>query len=181
LGVCLDTCHQAVCFETVADSLARLQAAGVAVAKVQVSAAPIAERNTPALRECLARFCDPVYLHQCRVRLPAGTVLQFEDLPGFLAVAAELPVAAEVRTHVHIPLSISGWQGLGSTRQQLDRRFFDLLRGGVTPHVELETYTFSVLPEELQARGVEASLVAEFTWFLQEWASAGAGAPAAKE
>lgn len=173
LGVCFDTCHLAVTFEDVTAALARLLAADVPVAKIQVSAAP-AGTVTPAALGQLTRLAEPVYLHQTAWRQPGGRVIRFPDLPEALAgleTAALAPSGAqgEVRTHFHIPLSLACWEALGSTRAELTPEFFGLLRRGVCPQVELETYTFSVLPEELRARGVVASLADEFRWFLSQW------------
>ena len=172
LGVCLDTCHQAVCFEDVAWALGSLRDHGVPVAKVQVSAAPFARENTTATRRQLAAFADPVYLHQCALRLAEGGVRRFPDLDQALEAAESLPRDCEIRTHAHIPLCVPGWQELGSTRAALDDRFFGLLAGGNTPHVEIETYTFDVLPEELREQGVVASVVSELRWFLDAYRGA---------
>ena len=112
---------------------------------------------------------DPVYLHQTRVRLPTGAVRAFADLPELLAAWEELPSAGELRTHFHIPLSVAGWGDFTSTRALLTPAFFAWLATGVCPHVELETYTFAVLPEPLRREGVVASLAAEYQWFLSQF------------
>ena len=177
LGVCLDTCHQAVCFEDVAGALESLRDHAVPVAKVQVSAAPFARENTLASRGQLAAFADSVYLHQCAVRTADGAVRRFQDLAQALQAAESLPGECEVRTHAHIPLSVSGWQDLGSTRTALDDRFFRLLAQGLTPHVEVETYTFDVLPEPLRERGVVASVASELNWFLDSYREATTPSP----
>ena len=81
--------------------------------------------------------------------------------------------AAELRTHFHVPLDWGGDGVFGTTRDGLSPEFFRLLAGGAVPHVELETYTFAVLPEAWRARSVEESLAAEYEWFLARMAEAG--------
>jgi len=165
LGVCLDVCHQAVLFERPAESLRRLLAAGVPVAKIQVSAAPTC-RTTPAALRQLRAFVDPVYLHQSCLRDARGGLRRFADLPEALAAAGDAGPECELRTHFHIPLCVAKAGSLGSTRRLLDRRFFDLVRGGASPHIEVETYTFDVLPEGLRRHGVDDNIVAELRWIL---------------
>lgn len=175
LAVCFDTCHLAVNFEMVAPALASLAAAGIPVAKVQVSAAPQMTRFDPQARQQLAGLVDPVYLHQTRLRRRDGRLAAFPDLPEALAHlddGRDAAAVAELRTHFHVPLGLDSWGAMTSTRSLLDAPFFRLLRQGVTPHVELETYTFSVLPPELRTQGVVASLAGEFAWFLNAWAAA---------
>jgi len=166
LGVCFDTCHQAVCFEDVAASLQSLRDHNIAIAKIHVSAAPVAA-CTPAALADMVEFVDPVYLHQSCIRTADGKLHRYPDLPPALVAAANAGSGAELRTHFHIPLAIARWRQLGSTRSELDQHFFALLRAGICTHLELETYTFAVLPEELQQQGVDASLAAELQWFLQ--------------
>ncbi|NOY80500.1 MAG: metabolite traffic protein EboE [Kiritimatiellaeota bacterium] len=178
LGVCFDTCHQATQFESVGPALAALERAGVPVAKVQVSASPAAARNTPEVRSCLAEFADSVYLHQVRARLSDGQLRAWPDLDRALEELPNLPEDCEVRTHVHIPLSVGAYGPLGSTRRELDSGFFGLLGRGPCPHIEIETYTFSVLPSSLRREGVVAAVASEFEWLLgrwREWAGAEAG------
>lgn len=169
LGVCYDTCHQAVNFENVAESLKRLYDAHVPVAKIQVSAAPMASPVSPEVVTQLGQLTDPVYLHQTRLRTSVGAVTRYPDLPEALAALGAGEAAAEVRTHFHIPLSLEHWGAIRSTRDFLDAGFFALLKQGACQHIELETYTFAVLPAALREQGVVASLAAEFAWFLECW------------
>ncbi len=162
VGICFDTCHLAVRFEDPTASLLALVAAGIAVPKVQVSAAlrlPCAARG----RERLARFGNPVYLNQVKVR-EGGLVVAYDDLPAFLASPATED--AEARIHCHVPLHFDGDAEVGSTHAGLTPSFFRAaMRAGVD-HFEIETYTFGVLPPELQAGGIVDSVAAEYRWVL---------------
>jgi len=170
-GICLDTCHSAVVGEPLPDALDAAADAGLPLAKIQISAAPAA-RITPAILDRLAPLAEPVYLHQTRIRPAAGPPLRFPDLaPALEAARAPALAGCELRTHFHIPLGISGFDGISSTRSELDPAFFGRLRGGLCPHLELETYSFNVLPETLRAGGVTASLAAEYAWFLGAFAN----------
>lgn len=163
LGICLDTCHQAVIWERPADALRKLLEADVPIAKIQVSAAPVASCDSASL-DTMRSFVDPVYLHQTALRDGAGAVRRFPDLPQALQCAEMLPDTCELRTHFHIPLVVDSWKGIRSTAAQLDREFWELVRTSGVSHIEVETYSFDVLPEELRCEGVDRSIAAELAW-----------------
>jgi len=165
LGICLDTAHAAVEFEDPADSLARLEAAGVPVAKVQLSVALEARPSAEGLRR-LRDFCDPVYLHQVKARGPDGTVRSHRDLPEALAAAGDAGDEERWRVHFHVPLFWPGDEALASTRECLTDGFFGRLAEGACPHLEIETYTFDVLPADVRPSDVTESIAREYRWVL---------------
>lgn len=154
VGVCLDTCHVACEFEHLPTALAALDEAGVRVVKAQLSSAP--ELSDPAHnaagRRRLRAFDEPRYLHQSLAlhgpSLPRRVLLRANDLDELLTPDAELRPAfveaAVVRTHFHVPLSWEGDETLGTTRPLLEDALADL--AAATDHLEVETYTFGVLP-----------------------------------
>lgn len=159
IGVCLDTCHVALAFEDLAQTWAAFDRAGIAVVKIQLSAA-LEVRGSPP--PALSRFAEPVYLHQVRMRRGNGEAVGWPDLPDALA---GWPSDAETaRVHFHVPLHWAGGDGLGSTREVMNEAFRQRVRAGACPHVEIETYTFAVLPPELRAGGIVDSISAEFRW-----------------
>ncbi|MBN2452197.1 MAG: metabolite traffic protein EboE [Lentisphaeria bacterium] len=163
LGVCLDTCHQAVLFEAPARTLMELQEAHIAVPKVQVSAAPAFRVSTQTLDQA-ERFVDPCYLHQSCIRTAAGKLLRFHDLPEAIRTARTTPGAEELRTHFHIPLVTPGGLGFASTREELTPAFWHRIIESRVPHVEVETYSYGVLPPELRTEAVEHSIAREIEW-----------------
>ncbi|MHC4563140.1 MAG: metabolite traffic protein EboE [Planctomycetota bacterium] len=166
LGVCFDTSHLAVEFEDLAGSLSLLKTAGVRVAKVHLSAA-LEATSSSAAREQLRQFCDPVYLHQVKARLADGRITSFADLPDALDAAGAGP--AELwRIHFHVPLFFERAGELSSTNSLLTGEFAEALRSGATEHLEIETYTFGVLPPELQAGGLTESIAREYEWVFHE-------------
>jgi sugar phosphate isomerase/epimerase len=162
LGVCLDTCHAALAYEDAAASLRQLAAAGIAVPKVQLSAALRTEQ--PALaRDVLAPYGEPTYLHQVNARTADGGRASWVDLPNALN-DARWNTLAEARVHFHVPLFWTGAGLLRSTTDTLGADFFALLKGGASPHLEVETYTFSVLPWAMRGGDVVDCIVRELEW-----------------
>lgn len=158
LGVCLDCCHAACEFEPPVAALRRLEEADIRVPKVQISAAPVLKRGVDPVRE-LAPFDEDVYLHQTRV-MSDGKVQRFTDLPAALRSRPD----GEWRVHFHVPLHFDPPGRLGTTAELLDEEF---LSRATTPgrHLEIETYSFNVLP----GGGGELveSVCDEFDWLLQ--------------
>lgn len=162
LGVCLDTCHLAVGFEDPAAALGRLEAAGLDVVKVQASAAlEAAAPNDPETRRALESFVEPRFLHQSNEGAPPGA----DDLD--LALAGELPGEAPWRVHFHVPLHADPAPPLASTRPVLAATLAELFGGATarTDHVEVETYTWQVLPDApADDAGLVAGIAAELDW-----------------
>lgn len=142
IGICLDACHLAVQFEDPQGAVARLADAGVPVVKAQVSSAlRVADPGSEEGRDLLEGFSEPRFLHQVRERIN-GTVAGSDDLPA--ALSGELPGEREWRVHFHVPVHTAEH----TTRDELEATV-SALAGGPSPatrHLEVETYTWSVLP-----------------------------------
>jgi len=164
LGVCWDTCHQAVLFEAPADVLARFDRAGVVIGKVQVTSA--LEVRAPAraeARAALLAFAEPRYLHQTFARTPDGETLRALDLDAVPAADPRWLAAEAWRCHFHVPIDWAGDDLLGTTRA--DWEGVARLLVDRAPHWEVETYTWGVLPparrDALAADGLTRGVVDE--------------------
>jgi hypothetical protein len=167
IGVCVDACHLAVAHEDPAEALAVLDRGGLPVVKMQVSAALHApDPQDPASRAALARFAEERFLHQVRTR--AGDRLAGrDDLDEALTGHRPLEATAPWRVHFHVPMHAEPAAPLRSTRDELDALLGAVVGGPrpVTRHLELETYTWSVLPGRTGAAGdLVEGLAAEVDW-----------------
>ncbi len=167
VGLCLDTCHLAVSFADPADTVAEIYDAGLEVVKVQASSAlQVDEPASERARLALADFTEPRYLHQVRERTRDGAVLGADDLPQALA---ELPGEQAWRVHFHVPLHARPAAPLSATTDVLRTAITTLesMVDGPLPHIEVETYTWSVLPETAGNGGDTAlirGIAAELRW-----------------
>ncbi|MFG3106940.1 metabolite traffic protein EboE [Streptomyces tendae] len=155
IGVCVDTCHLATSFEDPHVALDALTAARVPVVKSQLSAALHAEHPAdPAVREALAAFAEPRFLHQTRTTTPSGGLHGTDDLDEALAEGGPLPDTAPWRAHFHVPLHAAPAAPLTSTLPVLKTALTRLVGGPhpLTRHLEVETYTWQALPPELRPR-----------------------------
>jgi hypothetical protein len=153
-SLCIDACHAAVEFEDVA-ALPR-------AAKVQLSCGLRVSRVDPAARAELARFGDDVYLHQVVARAEDGSLARYVDLPEALASGP----AEEWRVHVHVPIFRESLGSFHSTQPFLA----DVIARRLAPHLEVETYTWHVLPPEYRAEPIEDAIARELAWVKERLA-----------
>jgi hypothetical protein len=167
IGVCFDTCHVALQFEDLTESLRAYRAAGVLLSKIQLSAA-LKAPATPEAVDALGAFREPTYLHQIKSRGAGGLRKAWTDLPEGLAAIPHETGLEELRVHFHVPLFVSPAAPLASTADALDAPFWREILGGACRHLEIETYTFDVLPPEVHPGDIVESIAAEYRWVLQQ-------------
>lgn len=169
LGLCFDACHMAVEFAEPADAIAVLAAAGIAIVKVQVSAGMIATLggDDGAIRAALAAFADDVYLHQV-VERRAEALRRFVDLPEALASAPDETSAREWRVHFHVPLFREELGLLRSTQAWVVELLRVLAARAYDGHLEVETYTWDVLPEAYRGEPVADAVARELRWTMEQ-------------
>jgi hypothetical protein len=163
LGLCYDVCHAAVEFEDAAQSLARLKRAGVGVYKLQLSAALKVPRVDAGTVEKLRRFDDGVYLHQVVERRGNGALARYLDLaPAFEKAGAAQ--GSEWRVHCHVPIFLETLPDLATTQDFLCEILALHKASPISRHLEVETYTFDVLPEDLRRVDVATAVARELDW-----------------
>jgi sugar phosphate isomerase/epimerase len=174
--VCFDCCHFAVEHEDPVRALRTLTAAGCRIGRIQLSSAlrvhmPAAPGGQQHLADRLRPFADSTYLHQVVCEGPGGRA-RFPDLGDALAHAQP----GDWRIHFHVPLFTSEYDGLGSTQADVARVLAEVVATPVTRHLEIETYTWEVLPDRLKVELLE-SIAREYDWVLASVANPfGAGA-----
>lgn len=149
IGSCLDLCHLGVGFEEPADAVA----AAAPVVKAQVSCALQADDPAdPATIKALGAFAEPRFLHQTR----AADGRSWDDLDAALNAGGPGPW----RVHFHIPLHAEPEPPLTTSHGTLLDTLGVLLGGpaALVDHLEVETYTWDVLPAEHRPGG-EGALV----------------------
>ncbi|MEW6321532.1 MAG: metabolite traffic protein EboE [Acidobacteriota bacterium] len=161
IGLCLDACHMAVEFEDLDGTLDAIRAAGVGVFKVQVSSAlqVPAARGTSDGRRALEAFADDTYLHQVVVRDGAG-LTRFTDLPDALAGGGD----GEWRVHFHVPLFLAELPGLETSQAYVAALLRRLRNDPVCTCLEVETYTWDVLPRALRDIPKPHAIARELAW-----------------
>ncbi len=174
IGVNYDCCHLAVEFESAPAALDRLVSAGLRLSKLHLSSA-LRVRPDAAGRAALAALVEPVYLHQVVVgRAQSNEVRRrFVDLPEALADPTPSLPDDEWRVHFHVPLHAAPGAPFLDTRDHLTGAL-DWLKGhpGACNHLEMETYTWEVLPAAWRLP-IGEQLVHEYAWTLDALAQRG--------
>jgi sugar phosphate isomerase/epimerase len=162
LGICLDVCHAAVEFEDLDTAVAALRAADIQIAKAQLGCGLRVAPVDAQVRAAMQRFAEGVYLHQVVARCRAGLV-RFVDLPEALADPRE---ADEWRVHFHVPIFRPAFGALGSTQDYLADFLARHRRDPITSHLEVETYTWDVLPAEYRDEPIADAVARELRWVI---------------
>ena len=175
ITLCHDICHAAVMLEDQSTELAKTFEAGIQVGKVQVSSAiDIPWRSMdPSRREQawrqLSGFAEDRYLHQTNVQQGDKTTLH-EDLPQLLKEQSTAPNDSNWRIHFHVPIFQPTFGALGSTQSEIERCLDVLLpqagrEAFPSGHFEVETYAWTVLPEEYRQGALSDGIAKEMAWF----------------
>jgi hypothetical protein len=173
LGVCYDTCHFALQYEDPAEAMTRLNQNGAPVVKLHLSSALRLKPTARALQR-LAAMQEPVYLHQCMGRQKDGTFERFKDIPDALT-SKSIQALEEMRVHFHVPLNAESLgDDLSTTADHLIGALDVVARTpGLVRELEIETYTWEVLPEAMRTADVVDQIVAEYDWALSALAQRG--------
>lgn len=163
LGVCFDLCHAAVEFEV--EALAwTLNGCGAGIGKMQFSSALVVRRpdENHIARERFFALDEPRFLHQVtgsRDGVRAGDI--GEVRPAWERADSLWRNNVEWRCHFHVPVDLEQLdvEGLSTTRdyadRELDYALTEASRMWRLPelHVEIETYTWDVLPRAARGAG----------------------------
>ena len=172
IQICYDVCHFAVEYEQPREVFARWQQAGIKVGKIQISAAlraalPPAVPERASVTRAFESLVESTYLHQVIARTTRDTLVHYHDLPEALAHVNQADIQ-EWRTHFHVPIFVANYGSLAATQSDI-KEVLDMLRteemmsGQQAPHLEVETYTWEVLPPEIQLELGE-SIARELQW-----------------
>ncbi|AWV98202.1 metabolite traffic protein EboE [Arcticibacterium luteifluviistationis] len=165
--LCYDVCHFAVGFEKPSEAIAKVKAANIKIGRIQISAALSSgilgsQEDRAIVQEQLKRFDEPTYLHQAVVRKTDGALVRYKDLGPGLADIQQADFQ-EIRTHFHVPVFTEKYEKLISTQQDIIATLAVWKEENFTNHLEVETYTWDVLPEAMQT-DIVSCVVRELDW-----------------
>lgn len=170
LQLCFDICHFAVEYEDSEAVINQYRECGIPIGKIQISAAlkatlgEISDREK--VKEDLRHFVEPGYLHQAVLQQDNGTLIRHKDLDTALGVIND-PALKELRTHYHVPVFTQMHGQLQSTQDEIVRLLNIWKEKPFCRHLEVETYTWQVLPDALK-KDIGASVTREMKWVLNE-------------
>lgn len=172
IGLNYDTCHFALEFEEFESSIKQFNQAGIRISKIHLSNALRFNPSSEQAHRTIASFNEPTYLHQVILQQPGETLVRFKDLPDFFAAgpSANYPTNSEARVHFHIPLYATPSTPLNSTQSHTSEALdYCRTHPSCCNHLEIETYTWGVLPASLQVP-IDQQISNEYAWVLQSLA-----------
>ncbi len=169
ITICYDVCHFAICYEDHKTAINEIRSLGIKTGKIQISAAlkaalPATEQERSAVLDAFRKFNEPVYLHQVVALKNDGELIRYADMPDALAEGNRADITAW-RSHYHVPLFIDSYGLLESTQQDIAEVLKIHKEQPFTNHLEIETYTWEVLPQEMRLP-IAASITREMQWVL---------------
>lgn len=167
LGMVYDICHQAVEYEDIGTSLRRLADAGIPVFKLQEAAAVRVPEVTQATVDALRRFADTVYLTQT-VERRNGELTHYLNLEDAFDAWERDPGPREWRTHFHVPVFLDDLGDFKTTRFAIEDALEFHRNNKLSPHLEIETYTWDVLPEHLKTGDIVDYVTLEIEWVREQ-------------
>jgi len=163
VGVVFDICHQAVEFENIAESLQKLVDAGIPIFKLQEAAALHMPQVTQSIVDTLKRYAKTIYLTQT-VEKKNGKLTRFLNLEDAFAAWEKDPGPREWRTHFHVPVFLDDLGPFRTTRFAIeDALRFHKLKP-LSRQLEIETYTWDVLPDNLKTGDIVDYVCRELDW-----------------
>lgn len=165
--LCYDVCHFAIGYESHTEVLENLSKRGIRVGKIQISAAlkadlPNENHDRESIIKLFSNYNEPTYLHQVVARSTDNELIRYRDLPDALSDYAN-PSIKEWRAHFHVPVFIEDMGKLQSTQSDILEVLKVQKEKPFTEHMEVETYTWEVLPDSLKL-AIDQSIIRELNW-----------------
>jgi hypothetical protein len=176
IGVVYDVCHQAVEYEDPREALDKLVGAGIPVMKLQLAAA----LRVPSVRQedvdRLKRYAGTIYLTQT-VEKKDGRLTRFLNMEDAFAAWESDPGPREWRIHFHVPVFLADLGELQTTRFAIEEALEVHKAAPVSRQLEVETYTWDVLPDEVKTGDIVDYVSRELEWVRAQLVGESAASP----
>jgi hypothetical protein len=163
VGIVFDICHQAVEFEDIGACLQKLVDAGIPVFKLQEAAALNNPEVTQDTVDRLKRMANTIYLTQT-VERKDGKIKRFLNLEDAFAAWEKDPGPREWRTHFHVPVFLDEIGPFRTTRFAIEDALAFHKKKPLSRQLEIETYTWDVLPDNLKTGDIVDYVCRELDW-----------------
>jgi hypothetical protein len=164
IGIVYDICHQAIEYENIADSLQRLVDANVPIMKFQQAAAIHVPKVTQQAVDALKKYSDTIYLTQT-IEKQDGRLTKYLNLEDAFAAWDKNPSAdKEWRVHIHVPVFLDDLGPFRTTRFAIEDALKFFQKNPLSRHLEIETYTWDVLPDSLKTGDIVEYVTRELDW-----------------
>src|SRR5690606_29666103 len=169
--LCYDVCHFALGYEDHEKMMEKLDRENILIGKFQISAAlkailPKETNQRQQIIRAFSEFNESTYLHQVIANTSTGKKRRYRDLPDAIKDIDNVNTN-EWRAHFHVPVFLSKYENLQSTQEDILQVLNLHKKKHRSPHIEVETYTWNVLPEALKLP-LDESIIRELQWVRNE-------------
>ena len=164
VGIVYDICHQALEYENITESLQALKDEKISVWKLQEAAAMMIPVVTKDKVEAVRKYAKTIYLTQTHQRTADGTITRYLNLEDAIAAWETKPVECEWRIHFHVPVFLEDLGPFKSTRFAIAEAMAFQKKHRLSDQLEIETYTWDVLPGELKTGDIVDYVTKEIEW-----------------
>jgi sugar phosphate isomerase/epimerase len=169
LGVVFDICHQAVEYEDIPDSLRRLVDAGIPILKLQEAAAIHVPEVTVEAVDTLESYAETIYLTQTLERTNGSDLTYHLNVQDAIAAwRADPAPGREWRVHIHVPVFLDDLGPFGTTRSAIAEALAVHKASPLSGQLEIETYTWDMLPDELKTGDIVEYVTRELEWVREQ-------------
>lgn len=163
VGVVFDICHQAIEYENISECLQKLVDAGIPIFKLQEAAAMRIPNVTQKIVDTLKRYSKTIYLTQT-VEKKDGKLNRFLNLEDAFQAWESNPGDREWRVHFHVPVFLDDLGEFGTTRFAIEEALKFHKNKPLSRQLEIETYTWDVLPDHLKTGDIVDYVCRELEW-----------------
>jgi hypothetical protein len=163
VGIVYDICHLAVEYEDITQSLQKLVDAGVPIVKLQEAAALHMPEVTQQVVDTLKRYSKTIYLTQT-IEKRDGKLTKYLNLEDAFAAWEKSPGPREWRTHIHVPVFLDDLGQFRTTRFAIADALKFHKQKPLSRHLEVETYTWDMLPDSLKTGDIVEYVCRELDW-----------------
>jgi hypothetical protein len=163
VGVVFDICHQAIEYEDITASLQKLVDAGIPIFKLQEAAAVHVPTVDQRAVDALARYAQSIYLTQT-IERKDGRITRYLNLEDAFAAWGRERSPREWRVHFHVPVFLDDLGPFRTTRFAIEQALAFHKRTPLSRQLEIETYTWDVLPDHLKTGDIVDYVCREIEW-----------------
>jgi sugar phosphate isomerase/epimerase len=163
VGIVYDICHLAVEYEDITESLQKLVDGGVPIVKLQEAAALHMPEVTQQVVDTLKRYSKTIYLTQT-IEKRDGKLTKYLNLEDAFAAWEKNPGPREWRTHIHVPVFLDDLGQFRTTRFAIADALKFHKKKPLSRHLEVETYTWDMLPDSLKTGDIVEYVCRELDW-----------------
>ncbi|BDD06544.1 metabolite traffic protein EboE [Aureibacter tunicatorum] len=169
IRLCYDICHFSLAYESPTKVVQSMKDHQLKIGKIQISSAlkfsNKSNENHSTVISQFKHYDEPIYLHQTVIK-QENKITKYSDL-GLALSQFDNDKIEEIKTHFHVPIFTEDYGLLSSTQEDIIDALKLWKKEPYADHLEVETYTWQVLPQSMQM-SIQEGITKELKWVLNQ-------------